>query len=111
MKRNILLHFFPYVKIKRVFSLQKNNGITQFKQEQGVRLGARGGGKVVSADNIERFLRSSETDLKIPLVKMISGLTAFSYRGAKQWNRLEREIRLGTLPENLQRIFIEGNFN
>ena len=34
------------------------------------------------SDDRERFLRSSETDLKIPLLKTINGLKAFSYRGA-----------------------------
>ena len=40
--------------------------------------------------NRGRFLRSSETDLKIPLLKWISDQD-FSYRGAKLWNNLERK--------------------
>ena len=35
------------------------------------------------SDDRERFLRSSETDLKIPLLKTINGQKAFSFRGAK----------------------------
>ena len=35
------------------------------------------------SDDRERVLRSSETDLRIPLLKMINGQKAFSYRGAK----------------------------
>ena len=44
--------------------------------------------------NMTRFLRSSETDLKIPLLKTINGQKAFSYRGAKLWNNLERATKL-----------------
>ena len=46
------------------------------------------------SDDRERFLRSSETDLKIPLLKTINGQKAFSYRGAKLWNCLERATKL-----------------
>ena len=46
------------------------------------------------SDNRERFLRSSETDLKIPLPKTINGQEAFSYRGAKLWHCLERATKL-----------------
>ena len=46
------------------------------------------------SDDRERFLRSSETDLKIPLLKMINGQKAFSYRGPKLWNSLERATKL-----------------
>ena len=46
------------------------------------------------SDDRERFLRSSETDLKIPLLKTISGQKAFSYRGPKLWNSLERATKL-----------------
>ena len=45
-------------------------------------------------DDRERSLRSSETDLKIPLLKTINGQKAFSYRGAKLWNSLERATKL-----------------
>ena len=46
------------------------------------------------SDDRDRFLRSSETDLKLPLLKTINGQKAFSYRGAKLWNRLERATKL-----------------
>ena len=42
----------------------------------------------------ERFLCSSETDLNIPFLKTTSGQRAFSYRGAKLWNSLERATKL-----------------
>ena len=44
------------------------------------------------SDDRERFLRSSETDLKIPLLKTINGQKAFSFRGPKLWNGLQRAI-------------------
>ena len=46
------------------------------------------------SDDKERFLRSSETDLKIPLLKTMNGQKAFSYRGPKLWNGLQRAIKL-----------------
>ena len=46
------------------------------------------------SDDRERFLRSSETDLKIPLLKTINGQKAFSYRGPKLWNGLQRATQL-----------------
>ena len=46
------------------------------------------------SDDRERFLRSSGTDLKIPLLKTINGQKAFSYRGPKLWNSLERATKL-----------------
>ena len=45
-------------------------------------------------DERERFLRSSETDLKIPFLKTTSDQRTFSYRGAKLWNSLERAPKL-----------------
>ena len=42
----------------------------------------------------ERFLRSSQTDLRIPLLKTLIGQTLFSYIDTKQWNSLERELKL-----------------
>ena len=46
------------------------------------------------SDDRERFLRSSETDLKILQVKTINGQKTFSYRGPKPWNSLERATKL-----------------
>ena len=46
------------------------------------------------SDERERFLRSSETDLKIPFLKTTSGQRALFYRGAKLWNSLERATKL-----------------
>ena len=37
---------------------------------------------------------SLEPDLKIPFLKTTSGQRAFSYRGAKLWNSLERATKL-----------------
>ena len=46
------------------------------------------------SDDRERSLRSTETDLRLPLLKTGNGQKAFSYRGAKLWNSLEREAKL-----------------
>ena len=46
------------------------------------------------SDERERFVRSSETDLKIPFLKTTSGRRAFSCRGAKLWNSPERATKL-----------------
>ena len=46
------------------------------------------------SDDRERTLRSTETDLRLPLLKTANGQKAFSYRGAKLWNSLQREAKL-----------------
>ena len=46
------------------------------------------------SDDRERSLRSTETDLRLPLLKTVNGQKAFSYRGAKLWNSLEKEAKL-----------------
>ena len=46
------------------------------------------------SDDRERFLRSSETDLKVPLLKTVNGQKASSYCGPKPWNSLERATKL-----------------
>ena len=51
------------------------------------------------SDGRQRFLRSSETDLKIPFLKTTNGQKAFSYRGAKLWNGLERAAKLARKNE------------
>ena len=61
------------------------------------------------SDKRERFLRSSETDPKIPLPKTTSVQRAFSYRDAKLWNSQERATKFSPLPENLQRTATVGD--
>ena len=46
------------------------------------------------SDDSKRSLRSTETDLRLPLLKAANGQKAFSYRGAKLWNSLPREAKL-----------------
>ena len=41
----------------------------------------------------ERLLRSSGTDLKIPLLKTINGQKSVSHRGAKLWKGLEMQTQ------------------
>ena len=38
-------------------------------------------------------MRSSDTDVRIPLLKTINDQKTFSFRGAKSWNSLERETK------------------
>ena len=59
------------------------------------------------SDDRERSLRSTETDLRLPLLKTADGQKAFSYRGAKLWNSLERS-KIGTFPEIFQGTTTEG---
>ena len=55
------------------------------------------------SDNTERSLRLSETGLRLPALKMITGQKAFSYRGAKLWNSLEREAKLAPFLKNFKK--------
>ena len=52
------------------------------------------------SDDRERILRSTETDL--PLLKTANGRKAFSYRGAKLWNSLQREAKLAPFLKTLK---------
>ena len=45
------------------------------------------------SDDREWFLRSSDTDVRIPLLRTINGQKVFSFRRAKLWNSLERETK------------------
>ena len=56
------------------------------------------------SDERERFLRASETDSKILLLKKVIGQKAFSYCGAKPWNSLERATKLAPSPETFKRV-------
>ena len=48
------------------------------------------------SEGSERILRSTETNLQIPLLRTSTGQKAFSYRGAKLWNELNRETKLAS---------------
>ena len=41
-------------------------------------------------------LRSTDTDLKLPLLKTSAGQKSFSYRGARLWNSLSRAAKVAT---------------
>ena len=45
------------------------------------------------SERSDRNLRSTETNLQIPLLRTSTGQKAFSYRGAKLWNELSRETK------------------
>ena len=50
------------------------------------------------------FLRSSDTDVRIPLLRTINGRKAFSFRGAKLWNSLERKTKSAPSLKNVKTI-------
>ena len=54
------------------------------------------------SDDSERSLRSTETDLRLHLLKTANGQKAFSYRGAKLWNSLPKEAKLAPSLKTLK---------
>ena len=46
------------------------------------------------SEGSNRNLRSTDTNLQIPLLRTCTGQKAFSYRGAKLWNELNKETKL-----------------
>ena len=48
------------------------------------------------SEGSDRILRSTETNLQIPLLRTSTGQKAFSYRGARLWNELNRETKLAS---------------
>ena len=51
------------------------------------------------SEGSERILHYNETNLKIPLLRTSTGQKAFSYRGAKLWNALNRETNAPSLTK------------
>ena len=56
------------------------------------------------------FLRSSDTDVRIPLLRTINDQKAFSFRGAKLWNSLERKTKSAPSLKNNYRKSYSLNF-
>ena len=48
------------------------------------------------SEGSDRILRSTETNLQIPLLRTSTGQKAFSYCGAKLWNELNKETKLAS---------------
>ena len=48
------------------------------------------------SEGSHRILRSTETNLQIPLLRTSTGQKAFSHRGAKLWNELDKETKLAS---------------
>ena len=48
---------------------------------------------ITCSDDREWSLRSSDSDVRIPLLRAINGQKAISFRVAKLWNSLERETK------------------
>ena len=64
------------------------------------------------SDDREQSLRSTETDLRLPLLKTVNGQNAFSYRSAKLWNCLGKEAKLApSLKTFKERLWGRCNFN
>ena len=56
------------------------------------------------SENNGRVLRSTDTDLKLPLLKTSAGQKSFSYRGARLWNSLSREAKVATSLSAFKRL-------
>ena len=55
------------------------------------------------SEGSDRILRSTATNLHIPLLRTSTGQKAFSYRGAKLWNELNRETKLASSLSTFQK--------
>ena len=51
-------------------------------------------------------LRSTETDLQIPLLRTSIGQNAYCYFGGKLWNELSREAKLAPSLKTFKKSFI-----
>ena len=60
------------------------------------------------SDERERVLRSSDTDVKLPLLKTINGQKVFSFRGAKIWNSLEKETKSAPSLKIFKKQLLKG---
>ena len=56
------------------------------------------------SENNDRALRSTDTNLKLPLSKTSAGLKSFSYRGANLWNSLSRDTKMATSLSTFKRL-------
>ena len=56
------------------------------------------------SDSNGRVLRSTDTDLKLPLLKTSAGQKSFSYRGARLWNSLNRETKVSPSLNAFKRL-------
>ena len=56
----------------------------------------------------ELFMLSSDIDVRIPLLKTINGQNAFSFRGAKLWNSLERETKSAPSLKIFKKQLLKG---
>ena len=60
------------------------------------------------SDEREWVLRSSDADVKLPLLKTINGQKAFSFRGAKIWNSLEKETKSAPSLKIFKKQLLKG---
>ena len=56
------------------------------------------------SDSNGRVLRSTDTDLKVPLLKTSAGQKSFSYRGGRLWNSLNRETKVAPSLSAFKRL-------
>ena len=55
------------------------------------------------SEGSDRILRSTETNLQIPLLRTSTGQKAFLYRGAQLWNALNKETKLASSPATFEK--------
>ena len=60
------------------------------------------------SDDRERTLRSTETDLRLPLLKTANGQKGFFMSRSKTLEQFTKRSKIGTFPENFQGTNIEG---
>ena len=56
------------------------------------------------SDSNSRVLRSTDTDLKLPLLKTSAGEKSFLYRGARLWNSFSKETKVAPSLNAFKRL-------
>ena len=56
------------------------------------------------SDSNSRVLHSTDTDLKLPLLKTSAGKKSLSYRGGRLWNSLSRETKVAPSLSAFKRL-------
>ena len=62
------------------------------------------------SEGSNRILRSTKTNLQMPLLRTSTGQKAFSYRGAKSWNELNKETNLASSLATFKKSIAEVHY-